>query len=201
MIKIADKSKDRWLVVEEYESDDLASDTDDEKRLKPVFHLATLFARREAKTRIQHRDWLKLVGEKILHEQVGTVPTLLSVRANKFAKWKTRLKKARSQAEKRRKKSSRGNDPKKFRSEDNRFFSGWDIMLSLKTRYFVRSQLVGVMNNTQSSTSGVQSQIRQNPISAYPFSYAPRPNSCENLLSFEPTAPGCFSSTFETRDL
>ena len=28
-------------------------------------------------------------------------------------------------------------------------------------------------NDTQSSTSGVQSQFRQNPISAYPFSYAP----------------------------
>ena len=66
LIKMADKSKDGWLVVEEYESDDLASDTDDEKSLK----------------------------------------------------------KARSQAEKRRKVSSRGNDPKKFRSEDNRFFRG-----------------------------------------------------------------------------
>ena len=29
--------------------------------VKPIFHLATLFARREAKTRIQQRDWLKLV--------------------------------------------------------------------------------------------------------------------------------------------
>ena len=34
LIKIADKSKDGWLVVEEYESDDLTSGTDDEKRLK-----------------------------------------------------------------------------------------------------------------------------------------------------------------------
>ena len=34
LIKMADKSKDGWLVVEEYESDDLASGTDDEKRLK-----------------------------------------------------------------------------------------------------------------------------------------------------------------------
>ena len=32
--------------------------------LKPIFHLATLFARREAKTRIRQRDWLKLAGEK-----------------------------------------------------------------------------------------------------------------------------------------
>ena len=43
--------------------------------LKPVFHLANLFARREAKTRIRQRDWLTLAGEKILREQVGTVPT------------------------------------------------------------------------------------------------------------------------------
>ena len=60
--------------------------------LKPVFHLANLFARREAKTRIRQRDWLTLVGEKIRREQVGTVPTFFSVRANKFAKWKTGLK-------------------------------------------------------------------------------------------------------------
>ena len=64
LIKIADKSKDGWLVVEEYESDDLASDTDDEKRLK----------------------------------------------------------KARSVAEKRRKETSRGNETKKLKTDDNRFF-------------------------------------------------------------------------------
>ena len=34
MIKIADRSKDGWLVVQEYESDDLASNSEDEKRLK-----------------------------------------------------------------------------------------------------------------------------------------------------------------------
>ena len=55
--------------------------------LKPLFHLATLFARREAKTRIRQRDWLKLAGEKNRCEQVGTVPAFLCVRANKFAKW------------------------------------------------------------------------------------------------------------------
>ena len=43
----------------------------------------------EAKTRIRQRDWLKLAGEKIRREQVGSVPTFLSVRANKFAWWKT----------------------------------------------------------------------------------------------------------------
>ena len=54
--------------------------------IKLVFHLATLFAQREAKTSIRQHDWLKLVGEKIRREQVGTVPTFLSVRANKVAK-------------------------------------------------------------------------------------------------------------------
>ena len=44
-------------------------------RLKTIFHLATFFARREAKTRIGQRDWLKLAGEKIRREQVGSVPT------------------------------------------------------------------------------------------------------------------------------
>ena len=45
--------------------------------LKPIFQigLATLFAPREAKTSIRQRDWLKLAGEKIRREQVGTVPT------------------------------------------------------------------------------------------------------------------------------
>ena len=57
--------------------------------LKPIFHLVTFFARREAKTRIGQRDWLlKLARENIRREQVGSVPTFLSVRANKFAKWK-----------------------------------------------------------------------------------------------------------------
>ena len=34
LIKIADKNKDGWLVVQEYESDDLASDSEDEKKPK-----------------------------------------------------------------------------------------------------------------------------------------------------------------------
>ena len=36
--------------------------------LKPIFHMATSFAQREAKTRIGQRDWLKLAGEKIRRE-------------------------------------------------------------------------------------------------------------------------------------
>ena len=33
LIKIADKNRDGWLVVQEYESDDLASDPEDEKKI------------------------------------------------------------------------------------------------------------------------------------------------------------------------
>ena len=51
-----------------------------------------MFARREAKTRIRQRDWLKLAGEKIRREQVGSVPTFLSVLANKFTWLKTGFK-------------------------------------------------------------------------------------------------------------
>ena len=46
-----------------------------EERVKPIFYLATLFARLEAKTRARQRHWLKLVSEKIRREQIGTVPT------------------------------------------------------------------------------------------------------------------------------
>ena len=34
LIKIADKNKDGWLVVQEYESDDLASDSEDDKKIR-----------------------------------------------------------------------------------------------------------------------------------------------------------------------
>ena len=34
LIKIADKNKDGWLVVQEYQSDDLASDSEDEKKIR-----------------------------------------------------------------------------------------------------------------------------------------------------------------------
>ena len=37
----------------------------------------TLLARREAKTRVRQRDWLKLAGEEIRREQVGSVPAFL----------------------------------------------------------------------------------------------------------------------------
>ena len=57
--------------------------------VKSTFHLATLFARCEAKTTIRHRDLLKLTGEKFRREQVGAVPTFSSVRAEQVVKWKT----------------------------------------------------------------------------------------------------------------
>ena len=39
-----------------------------------------MFARRKARTRIRQRDWLKLVGEIIHREQVGTVPPFFCLR-------------------------------------------------------------------------------------------------------------------------
>jgi len=40
IIKIADRSKDRWLVVQEYESDDIASNSGDENRLRKAKNAA-----------------------------------------------------------------------------------------------------------------------------------------------------------------
>ena len=40
LIKIADRSKDGWLFVQEYESDDLTSNSEDEKRLKKAKNAA-----------------------------------------------------------------------------------------------------------------------------------------------------------------
>ena len=39
-IKIAERSKDGWLIVQEYESDDLASNSEDVKRLKKAKNAA-----------------------------------------------------------------------------------------------------------------------------------------------------------------
>ena len=66
------------------------SDIRDFTLVKAIFYLATLFARREPKTRIRQRDWLKLRGEKIRREQVGTVPTFLSVAKWKIGLWRRR---------------------------------------------------------------------------------------------------------------
>ena len=49
MIKIADKNKDGWLVVQEYVSDDLASDCEDEKKIRKA-KAAAEKKRKEAKS-------------------------------------------------------------------------------------------------------------------------------------------------------
>jgi hypothetical protein len=49
LIKIADKNKDGWLVVQEYESDDLASDSEDEKKIRKA-KAAAEKRRKEAKS-------------------------------------------------------------------------------------------------------------------------------------------------------
>ena len=49
LIKIADKNKGGWLVVQEYESDDLASDSEDEKKIRKA-KAAAEKKRRETKS-------------------------------------------------------------------------------------------------------------------------------------------------------
>ena len=56
LIKIADRSMDGWLVVQEYESDDLTSNSEDEKRLKKAKNGV------EKKRKISERS--KLVSSK-----------------------------------------------------------------------------------------------------------------------------------------
>ena len=49
MIRIADKNRDGWPVVQEYESDDLASDSEDEKKIRKA-KAAAEKRRKEAKS-------------------------------------------------------------------------------------------------------------------------------------------------------
>jgi len=49
--KIADKNRDGWLVVQEYETDDLASDSEDEKKIRKA-KAAAEKKRKEAKGNI-----------------------------------------------------------------------------------------------------------------------------------------------------
>ena len=51
LIKIADKNRDGWLVVQEYETDDLASDSEDEKKIRKA-KAAAEKKRKEAKSNI-----------------------------------------------------------------------------------------------------------------------------------------------------
>ena len=97
--------------------------------LMDILNLATSFAQREAKTRIGHRDWLKLAGEKIRREQVGTVPSILFAGANKFAKWKTAFTIVNN-------KVARKVSENAVFFDRHRFFSTW---LNLGTRLFTRT--------------------------------------------------------------
>ena len=54
LIKIADKNKDGWQVVEEYESDELASNSDDEKKIKKARETAS--RKRKAKYEFKRFD-------------------------------------------------------------------------------------------------------------------------------------------------
>ena len=56
-----------------------------------LFPLGNFVRATQSKKRIRQCDWLKLAGEKIHREQVGSVPAFLCVCANKVAKWKIGL--------------------------------------------------------------------------------------------------------------
>ena len=64
LIKIADKSKDGWQVVAEYESDELASDSEDEKRLEK--------ARETASRKRRQKDQLTSGSGKKARAAVGS---------------------------------------------------------------------------------------------------------------------------------
>ena len=64
LTKIADKSKDGWKVVAEYESDELASDSEDEKRLKK--------ARETASRKRRQKDQLTSWSGKKARAAVGS---------------------------------------------------------------------------------------------------------------------------------
>ena len=53
LIKLADRTKDGWQVAQEYESDDLASDSEDEKRIRKAMS-AVERKRKEAKPQISN---------------------------------------------------------------------------------------------------------------------------------------------------
>ena len=54
LIKIADKSRDGWQVVAEYESDELASGSEDEKRLKKARETASRKRRQKDQANNEH---------------------------------------------------------------------------------------------------------------------------------------------------
>ena len=58
LIRIADKSENGWLTVEQYLSDELASDSEDDKRIKKAEAAATMKRKRmsEEKNRRQNKD-------------------------------------------------------------------------------------------------------------------------------------------------
>ena len=62
LIKIADKSKDGWQVVAEYESDELASGSEDEKRLKKARESASRKRRQKDQANIERGKKARLSG-------------------------------------------------------------------------------------------------------------------------------------------
>ena len=68
VIRFADKSPAGWTVVEEYESDELADDSDDEKKLRSAERALTkLRARKQNRSSAQNRKDSSLVAGSSLH--------------------------------------------------------------------------------------------------------------------------------------
>ena len=67
LIKIADRSKDGWKVVEEYESDELASNSEDEKRIRKAKEAAS--RKRRLAENAQGKERLKRLRTSSAPEQ------------------------------------------------------------------------------------------------------------------------------------
>ena len=79
LIRIADKSKDGWAVVEEYESDDLASDSADEKRLKKAKHAAEKKRKSSKATAPEPKRFKSNTGDNQLFRGMGCGATIQCV--------------------------------------------------------------------------------------------------------------------------
>ena len=79
LIRIADKSKDGWAVVEEYESDDLASDSADEKRLKKAKHAAEKKRKSSKATAPEPKRFKSNTGDTQLFRGMGCGATIQCV--------------------------------------------------------------------------------------------------------------------------
>ena len=79
LIRIADKSKDGWAVVEEYESDNLASDSADKKRLKKARNAAEKKRKSSKATAPEPKRFKSNTGDNQLFRSMGCGATIQCV--------------------------------------------------------------------------------------------------------------------------